>query len=149
MRKYPGLGRKRLAMLALVVASALSVVAAPASAQASAPYVISGGGGGGGGPSCASYEAVGDAGYIAVQVDPNTHYLQWGIYMYNPVLNYGHWVVDAYVGGTRVDHKDQYYPPHGSLPPSIAQSGKIFFVTATLTDGSNIYVSVPNGCTIP
>jgi hypothetical protein len=84
-----------------------------------------------------------------VQVNPSNHYLQWGIYMYNPAYNSGHWIVDAYVGGQRVDHKDQWYAPHGSLPPSVARSGAIFRLSATLTVAGRVFYSLPNSCRIP
>jgi hypothetical protein len=101
-------------------------------------------------PSCANITYKGNAGAIHVQTN-SKGYVQWGIYMYNAKLNAGPWVVDVYVGKTRVDHKKQNYAPHGSVNPVDAKKGKTFHITATHhanANGKN-YGSVPNECIIP
>lgn len=101
-------------------------------------------------PSCSRITYRGNAGAIHVQTN-SRGYLQWGIYMYNPALNAGRWIVSVYVAGKKVDGKNQTYPPHASLPPSKAKKGKIFHITAfhhADANGQN-YGSVPNECIIP
>jgi hypothetical protein len=76
-------------------------------------------------PSCRSFTVKGRLGYIAVQTSP-TGYVQWGSYMYRWLDNYGWWGVTVFVNGRLVDKKSQSYPPHGSLPPSVAPPGSVF-----------------------
>ena len=101
-------------------------------------------------PSCRNITYKGNAGAIYVQTNPRG-YVLWGIYMYNPKLDSGPWVVSVYVGKTKVDGKKQNYAPHGSVNPVNAKKGKIFHITATHhadANGKN-YESVPNECIIP
>lgn len=49
--------------------------------------------------------------------------VQWGIY---PNVSAVRYVVDIFVNNRRFDHKDQDYPPHGSVPASAIRSGDIF-----------------------
>jgi hypothetical protein len=81
----------------------------------------------GGLPSCRSYTVSGKYGYIAVQTSP-TGYVQWGTSMYRWLDNYGWWIADTYVNGRRTTHMSQSYPPHGSLPPSVAPPGSVFSI---------------------
>jgi hypothetical protein len=83
-------------------------------------------------PSCRSYTAYGNVGYIAVQTSP-TGYLQWGAYMYNARDNSGHWAVGVFINARKVDGKSQFYAPHGSLPPSTAKPGSVFTLTIVHT----------------
>jgi hypothetical protein len=101
-------------------------------------------------PSCGNITYKGNAGAIHVQTN-SKGYLQWGIYMYNPKLDAGPWVVAVYVANKKVDSKKQDYAPHGSLPPAKAKKGKTFHITATHHANSNgkNYGSVPNECIIP
>jgi hypothetical protein len=78
-------------------------------------------------PSCRSHTRRGNVGYIAVQTSP-VGYVQWGAFMYRWWENWGWWGVNVFVNGRRVDAKSQYYPPHGSLPPSVAPSGSVFSI---------------------
>jgi hypothetical protein len=101
-------------------------------------------------PSCHAITYRGNAGAIHVQTSKNGT-VAWGIYMYNPKLDAGPWVVNVYVGSRRVDHKSQDYAPHGSVNPKDAKKGKTFHITAThhaTANGKN-YVNVPNECVIP
>lgn len=99
-------------------------------------------------PSCRAITYRGNAGYIAVQTAPDRT-VTWGVYMYNPLRNYGHWIADVYVDGRRVDHKDQLYPPHGKVNPKHARSGSEFHITATVRAVDGEFHSAPNGCIIP
>ncbi|QXJ23083.1 hypothetical protein AGRA3207_004198 [Actinomadura graeca] len=100
-------------------------------------------------PSCRSITFTGNAGRISVQTSPGGS-VAWGIYMHDPSENAGPWVVDVYVGNRRVDHKTQNYPPHGSVAPRDAKSGRIFTIKATHTDlKGRVSHEVPNGCVIP
>ncbi len=65
-------------------------------------------------------------------MDPYSGYLAWGIYMYDKSEEEGHWLVNIYVNNKRVDVQNQYYAPHGSLPPTIAKADSVFHVEATL-----------------
>jgi hypothetical protein len=49
--------------------------------------------------------------------------VQWGVY---PSVAAVHFVVDVWINKRRFDHKDQNYPPHGSVPASIVRSGDVF-----------------------
>jgi hypothetical protein len=49
--------------------------------------------------------------------------IQWGVYPNEPAVRY---VVDVYMNKTRVDSKDQSYPPHGSVSKKQVVSGGIF-----------------------
>ena len=49
--------------------------------------------------------------------------IQWGVYPAIPAARY---VVDVFVNDRRFDHKDQDYPPHGSVPASVVKAGDIF-----------------------
>jgi hypothetical protein len=83
-------------------------------------------------PSCRSFTVKGRYGYIAVQTSP-TGYVQWGTAMYRWLDNFGWWVADTYVNGVRRTHMSQNYPPHGSLPPSVAPPGSVFAVNMAHT----------------
>jgi hypothetical protein len=49
--------------------------------------------------------------------------VQWGVYPSVPAARY---VVDVFVNNRRFDHKEQGYPPHGSVPASAINGGDIF-----------------------
>jgi RHS repeat-associated protein len=110
-------------------------------------------------PSCGSIVYPGSTGYIAVQTVPQgtpgyrvpdaSGKVVWGIYMYYPIFNYGHWTVSVQINGHQVDHKDQYYPPHGSIQPTDAPSGSVLTIQAEWTFLWFSAVSVPNACIVP
>jgi hypothetical protein len=45
-------------------------------------------------------------------------------------------VVDVYVNNRRVDHKDQNYPPHGSVNAADVRTGYIFRLEGNATNGA-------------
>ena len=49
--------------------------------------------------------------------------VQWGVY---PKVAAVRFVVDIWINKQRFDHKDQAYPPHGSVPASVIGSGDLF-----------------------
>lgn len=49
--------------------------------------------------------------------------VQWGVYPAVPAVRF---VVDIWINKRRFDHKDQDYPPHGSVPASAIRSGDLF-----------------------
>ena len=49
--------------------------------------------------------------------------VQWGVY---PQVAAVRFVVDIWINKRRFDHKDQDYPPHGSVPASVITSGDLF-----------------------
>lgn len=100
-------------------------------------------------PSCRATEFPGTAGKVAIQTNA-AGYVSWGVYMNNPLSNAGLWVVKIFVDGKPVDGFKQFYPPHGSLPPSKARSGKTFQFEARHRDLAGIpYYSSPIACIIP
>jgi len=48
----------------------------------------------------------------------------------------------VYVGTRRVDHKDQTYPPHGSVATTDIRVGQTFKMTGTVYNGSDTLVFV-------
>ncbi len=73
--------------------------------------------------------------------------------MYRTVSNWGPWEARALVNGVQEDYKPptfQFYPPHGSLPPSKARSGGLFTLEVEHWDPlGERHVSGPNACIIP
>src|SRR6266567_4231938 len=65
-------------------------------------------------------------GLIAIQQAGPGAPLQWGLYPHVPASRY---VVDVFVGKNRVDHKDQNYPPHGSINAKDLYTGAQVAVT--------------------
>jgi hypothetical protein len=61
-------------------------------------------------------------------VNPVEGSLQWGAYMYDWSLNYGWWTAAVFVNGVREDLKNQFYPPHGSLPHSKVPNGSAVLI---------------------
>jgi hypothetical protein len=61
--------------------------------------------------------------------------IQWGIY---PNVAASRYVVDVYVGNRRVDHKDQAYPPHGSVSATDVRGkgGQVFGISGQAWDGN-------------
>lgn len=90
----------------------------------------------------------GDTGVINAQIGP-TGFIQWNIIDYTD--NGGHWFGDVFVGKRRVDHKDQWYNPHGSVSNVDARSGYIFRIVMNHIDTTGREsVSAPDaGCLIP
>ncbi len=101
-------------------------------------------------PFCRAITYRGDGGAIHVQTSPSGTVV-WGIYMYNSELDAGPWTVNVYVGKRLDDHKEQGYPPHGTVNPKHARKAAVFSITAThyATANETWYHSVPNGCIIP
>jgi len=99
--------------------------------------------------SCRATTFPGTHGTIHVQTN-SAGYVSWGIYMDNPLYNYGPWSVDVFVNGRRVDGKVQSYPPHGSINPTHAPPGSVVSFSATHEDFlGRPYRSVPNACIVP
>ena len=48
-----------------------------------------------------------------------------GSYMWQSIYNYGHWTATVLVNGQQRDTKNQFYPPHASLPASAVPPGSI------------------------
>lgn len=73
--------------------------------------------------------------------------IQWGMYPNIPATQY---VVDVYVGSNRFDHKDQNYPPHGSVPASVVsgKSGEVFMVTGQVYDADENVLNFTLRCVI-
>ncbi len=61
-------------------------------------------------------------GVIAAQQPGPGGAVVWGVY---PAVAATGFSVDVYVDGKRVDHKDQAYPPHGSVNPKDLRSGAL------------------------
>jgi hypothetical protein len=75
-------------------------------------------------PTCASQTWRGTFGYLSVQTSRNGN-IAWGVYPNNPLNAFGIWEVDVFINGRRVDHKNQGYPPHGTINVKDAGRGKI------------------------
>lgn len=80
-------------------------------------------------PSCASYVKHGNWGYISAQTGADGS-LQWGAYPNDLWNSAGYWFAAVHVNGVQRDLKQQLYPPHGSLPSSIAPPGSIITIIA-------------------
>ena len=59
-------------------------------------------------------------------------------------------MVTVYVGSHKFDHKDQTYPPHGSVPAKAVahKSGKTFSLTGTVYAGKKDTVRFYLACKI-
>jgi hypothetical protein len=100
-------------------------------------------------PSCRSTKFTGTTGTVSIQTN-SAGYVAWGIYMHDPVLNWGRWQASVYVGSRRVDHKAQWYPPHGSVNPVDAKPNSVLRIEAVHTDIFGFqHTSVPNACLVP
>lgn len=74
--------------------------------------------------SCSpGFEPSNEHGRITAQQRGQGSGIQWGVYPNVPAVRF---VADVYVNNRRVDHKDQNYPPHGSVPASQIATGDIF-----------------------
>ena len=78
-----------------------------------------------------------------------SEYINWGIYMYDPLFDYAYWEVGVQINGKKVDYKPQFYPPHGSLPPTMAPSGSVLTFQAEWWFLGLHAVNVPNACVVP
>lgn len=74
--------------------------------------------------------------FSAQQAAPGSS-IQGGAYPNHPATRY---VVDVYVGNTRVDHKDQDYPPHGSVNAVDVRPGQVFRLSGTVYNGDDTLV---------
>ena len=79
-----------------------------------------------------------ELGSISAQQRGPAEGIQWGVYPKVPAVRY---VVFVYLNNKQVDHADQDYPPHGSLPSAAARkstsvnSGDIFRLEGRAYDG--------------
>lgn len=100
--------------------------------------------------SCSpSYQAPSKYGkFIAQQKGPGAA-IQWGTY---PGPKYrGDWyVVKIYMGGVRVDKKNQAYAPHGSIgaPKAKKYAGKTFELQGTVKRGPKLVLEFSLQCTV-
>jgi len=101
-------------------------------------------------PSCRTAVFPGSTGAIEIQTSPQG-YVQWGVYMYLMVLNFGKWWVDEYVNGKMINEMPmKLYNPHGSRPPEEVPSGSVFSLTVEHVDIFGIHhFSMPNACVVP
>ncbi|HEX9891808.1 MAG TPA: RHS repeat-associated core domain-containing protein, partial [Actinomycetota bacterium] len=100
-------------------------------------------------PSCASLRYEADAGYIEVQTTPDG-FVPWGAYLYGlPFLSFGLWHAEAFVDGRRVDKKDQFHPPHGTVNPKDARPGGVLSIEVDFQGLFFSAHSIPNACVIP
>ena len=81
-------------------------------------------------PWCNSFAVYGNAGAIYIQQNPWNRYIHWGVYMYLTLWNFGHFRVWVWVNGRLYDHKDQWYPPHGSINPRYTWRGVIIQINS-------------------
>ena len=74
--------------------------------------------------SCApGFEPSNEYGRLTAQQRGPGFGIQWGVCPASPAARY---VVDVFVNNRRFDHKDQAYPPHGSVPASAIKTGDVF-----------------------
>lgn len=69
------------------------------------------------------FEPSNEYGRITAQQRGQGSGIQWGVYPNVPAVRF---VSDVYINNWRIDHKDQSYPPHGSVPASQIDTGDIF-----------------------
>lgn len=87
-----------------------------------------------GGPehSCSpGFEPSNEFGSITAQQRGRGFGVQWGVYPKIPAASY---TVDIFINNWRIDHKEQGYPPHGSVPASNIGSGDIFRLEGQATN---------------
>lgn len=72
-----------------------------------------------------------ELGSLSAQQRGPGHGIQWGVY---PRVAGTRFVVDVFVNNRRVDHKDQVYPPHGSVNRRAIRSGDIFRLEGQATN---------------
>lgn len=94
-----------------------------------------------------SYEAPSEYGSFSAQQSGPGAPIQWGIY---PNYAVSRFVVDILVGSRRVDHKDQIYPPHGSVSATDVRgrSGQDLTVSGQITDAQGNSLSFQLKCVI-
>ena len=82
--------------------------------------------------SCSpGFDPSNERGRITAQQRGPGYDVQWGVYPNTPSVRY---VVDIYVNNRRFDHKDQDYPPHGSIMARAISSGDIFRLEGRATN---------------
>ena len=89
-----------------------------------------------GGPdhSCApGFFPENELGSISAQQFGPGYGIQWGVYPKQVAATY---VVDVYMNNRRVDHKQQSYPPHGSVNARDVVSGGVFRLEGSATNGA-------------
>ena len=94
-----------------------------------------------------SYAAPSEYGSFSAQQSGPGAPIQWGIYPNYPVARF---VVDVLVGSRRVDHKDQNYPPHGSVSATDVRgrSGEDLTVSGQITDAKGNALNFQLKCVI-
>ena len=89
-----------------------------------------------GGPdhSCSpNFSPANELGSISAQQRGQGFGIQWGVYPRQPAVRF---VVDVFMNNRRVDHKDQNYPPHGSVNAADVRTGYIFRLEGNATNGA-------------
>src|SRR3954454_142285 len=126
--------RRWFAALALAVVAA---TAAGCAVEASPPK----------GDCSPIYEAPSKLGSFSAQQSGPGASIQWGIYPNYPASRF---VVDVFAGSKKVDHKDQAYPPHGSVNARdvAGRSGQDFTVSGQITDVKNNQLNFQLKCVI-
>jgi hypothetical protein len=126
--------RRWFAALALAV---LTATAAGCAVEASPPK----------GNCSPGYEAPSKLGSFSAQQSGPGASIQWGIYPNYPAARF---VVDVFAGSRKVDHKDQNYPPHGSVNAKdvAGKSGQDFTVSGQITDAKNNLLNFQLKCVI-
>ena len=127
--------RKRIAVI--VTALAVTAGATACAVEVSPPK-----------RSCSpEYRAPSKYGSFSAQQSGPGASIQWGIYPNYPATRY---VADVYVGSTRFDHKDQNYPPHGSVPSRVVRGkgGQDFTVSGVIYDGHGNRLNYRLACVI-
>lgn len=87
---------------------------------------------------------------VAVQVNPKSGTLQWGVFAMPLVGIFATYDISVRVGKRQVDYKLQPYWPHGSLPKSIARPGTTLTISGAVSSaqtGTTYYGSIR--CRIP
>jgi hypothetical protein len=100
-------------------------------------------------PSCRNAHIRGDAGYVAFQRDPSTRAVAWGAYSYVTSEDFGWWYVEWFRNGKRAGRHAKYYPPHHTIPASIAQPGSILTVMGWHHSNTDRWYRVGGACRVP
>ncbi len=93
------------------------------------------------------YEAPSKLGSFSAQQRGPGAPIQWGIYPNYPATRF---VLDIFAGTDKVDHKDQNYPPHASVPPVKlrGKSGQDFAVSGQIVDAKHNTLNIQLKCVI-
>lgn len=97
-----------------------------------------------------SYEAPSEYGRFTAQQGGPGEGIQWGAYPY-PAYRGDQYVVSVYLGGVKVDGKNQPYAPHGSIGPKRVQkygAGSEFEISGTVKSGGKVVLEFSLKCEI-